>query len=242
MSRSFLPMVVALPFVVGCASAGTKPGDMTAARHEAAAVAAGKEGAGHDRQYDPDASAQAPCSPYDQSLCSTPNSYWNPTEPHREQGTQYRRLAAKHHAAAETLRAAEATACAGIPEAERQASPFRRREDIARVETVEQRRLGRAARLGARVVLREQAAPSPEHHQRLQRSIDCHLAHWAATGAEDSAVPLCPLALKGVTAEVKIAGSSLAVEILAEDEQTAATVIANARALLADGVGAARGP
>lgn len=242
MFRTLVPMVVAISFVFGCASAGTKPGDMTAPRHEAAAVAADKQGVGHDRQYDPNASAQGPCSPYDQSLCLTPSSCWNPTEPHREQGTQYRRLAEKHRAAAETLRAAEANACAGVPEVERRASPFRRREDIERVETMETRNLGRVARLGARVVLREEAGASPEQLRRLQDLIDCHLAHRTATGAEDSALPMCPLAVKGVTAEVKAAGRNLVVEILAKDEETGATVIANAQTLVADRAGAAGGP
>lgn len=233
MSRAFVLKVVALPLLSGCASAGTKPGDMTAARHEAAAVAAEEEGARHDRQYDPNARTQAPCSPYARELCSTPESFWNPTEAHGQQGTQYRRFAAKHRAASEALRAAEARACAGISDIEREASPFRRR-DIERVEAIEEKTLGRDAVRGARVVLRDQAGASRDE---LQRLIDCHLAHWAVTGAQDPAVPSCPLALEGVTVEVKNREKSIAVEILAQDPRTAATVIANARALVPARIG-----
>lgn len=228
-NRAFLSVILSGALVSACASAGTKPGDMTAAKHQAAAHAAEEEGGRHERRYDSAASAQAPCSPYDRELCSTPTSFWNPTEGHSQEGAQYRRFASKHTAASEALLAAEARACAGIPVAERDASPFRTRQDIDRVETIDKEGLGGGRLLGARIVLRSRAGASAEH---LQHVIDCHLARWAVTGAADSAVPSCPLAHKDVTAKVSAAHTGFAVEIVAKDEQTAAMVIANARALV----------
>lgn len=231
MFRSPVPAIAVLPLVVGCASAGTKPADMTAARHEAAALTAEREGGRHDRQYDPNASAQAPCPPYGRELCSTPTSVWNPTEGHSQDGAQFRRLASKHRAASEALLASEERACAGVPVAEREASPFRRREDIDRVETIDKDALGPGGLIGARILLRERGRANA---QELQRAIDCHMAHWASTGAPDSSLPLCPLALQGITAKVRSAGNGLAVEIVAKNERTAMTVIAHARTLVAD--------
>jgi hypothetical protein len=237
-SRTF-SAALAGALLASCASAGTRPSDMTAARHQAAAASAETEGGRHDRQYDPAAIAQAPCAPSQREACSTPTSYWNPTEGHSQEGAQYQELAAKHRAASQALETAEARACGGVPVAERGESPFRARGQIERVDAIKKEvAVGSGGLRGARLVLRPRPGMSAE---RLQRAIDCHLARWAATGAGDPAVAHCPLALKGVRAQVKPSGDGLAVEITANDEQTAATVMANARALLAD-AGGAGGP
>lgn len=225
MIRHLASALLTLP-LIACASSGTRPSDMTGAEHEAHAAAERKESTQHARQYDPNALT---CPPYVPGECSP---YWrsatNPTERHAEEAVKHRQLAEKHRAASAVLRDAEASACQGIPAADRDMSPFNHREDIVRVERIEREVLGPGGLRGARVIFRAQPGMTAES---LQRLVDCHVARWAALGIDDPDVAYCPLALNGVSAKVKSVVGGFAVEIVAKDEKTAGAVVGRAQAL-----------
>lgn len=68
--------------------------------------------------------------------------------------------------------------------------------------------------------------------QYLQRVIDCHLARNAALGHEVPEMPSCPLVPKGVTAKVEPTSTGFAVEVRADDVETANEVLRRARTLV----------
>src|SRR5688572_16311610 len=142
------------------AAAGTKPHDLSVAEHRAAAARESTEGSGHAAQYD--ASAERPrkrcltplstppgSPPYTPSGGTAAAGYapaaqyptnpicWmenvNPTAEHDEVAREHHRLAAQHRSASQALQAAEARACAGIAEDDRDISPFAHRGDIRSV-------------------------------------------------------------------------------------------------------------
>jgi hypothetical protein len=157
----------------------------------------------------------------------------NPTDEHIRMAEQHRKLAEKHRAAAEALRDAEAKACVGVSEYDRDISPFEHREDIASVEP-----LARAgvtakdplagAKMGARITFREVPGLTAE---RLQRLVDCHLARNAVLGHQGPEMPDCPLVPRGVTAQVQQAPAGLAVEVRADNPVVVEEVWNRARRL-----------
>ncbi|MDX2054611.1 MAG: hypothetical protein SFV15_19580 [Polyangiaceae bacterium] len=179
--RALLPLAL---FVSACApGAGTQAHDMSAARHLAAA-----------KQEDDLASQHAPgareprtrCTPSQGRVCwtgrtDTPDGHQHTAEEHLE-------LAAKHRAASKELMDAEAHACAGLSDEDRDTSPFAHSADIESV--TELRENARPARVnvgrdaatrlaGATIVFRASPGLTVEW---LQRIVDCHLARnvrWA---------------------------------------------------------------
>jgi len=123
---------------VGCASSGTEPHSMTSGQHQAAATAEDRTAAQHQQQYDPSRVEQPErCVPYDGEDCDVRwQSKQNPTDGHRKDAERHHELAKKHRDASQALRDAEQRFCAGIPEADRDLSPFYHREDIASVDAV----------------------------------------------------------------------------------------------------------
>jgi hypothetical protein len=163
----------------------------------------------------------------------------NPTQHHLEHADDHRLRAAEHRAASQTLRDAENRACAGIPDDDRDESPFDHPEDITSVTelyslwsagdstpttttTTTTRRIE-----GATILFR--AVPGLTAPW-LQRVVDCHLARNAALGFDVPEMAHCPLVLKGITASVSPAQSGgFAITIKSDDPAVAREVFRRAR-------------
>jgi hypothetical protein len=224
---------------VGCAAdQGTQPRDMSAARHEAMAQAEERSATGHKAQFDPAAlrelaRCQGASSLRDPGACWTSTA--NPTAVHLADAERHRELAAKHRAASKTLRDAEARACIGLADADRDMSPFSHREDIATVEPLTLRsgggKSGPWTRMaGAVIVVR--AVPGMTA-QWLQRVIDCHMARNEALGHDVPEMPYCPLVPNGIAATVTATATEFAVGIQSDDPAVAQEVLRRAQSLVA---------
>ena len=217
-------MGTAIMALTSCgARAGTEPHDMSAAAHRSLARGEDAQALGHAVRFDPAASRTEEKCAFQardvHEICWTTST--NPTRPHYRMAQEKRALAQMHRGAAAELAQVEASACAGVPLADREVSPFRHRDDIRYAE----RLTGLGARyrgnvtLGARIVFQRVPGMSVAS---LQRVIDCHLARNAVLGPyaanKDAG---CPLTLRGVQAVVSSAGTDIAVEIRAEREVVA---------------------
>ena len=244
----------------GCASSGTEPHAMTAGEHQAAASREGQTAVQHQAQYNaqaapeprraPPSGTYAACISYENSNCYVRwRSEQNPTDQHRKEAEQHRKLAEKHRAASQALVDAEKRFCSGMPESDRDTSPFYHREDIAGVEglkketltngnnvlssptvvrvlPIEKEGLG-AGLFGARITFRAVPGMTSEW---LQRVVDCHLARNAVvTSTED--MNFCPLAVPHVAAIVSSTGSGFAVDVTSDNEYAALEVIKRAQGL-----------
>jgi hypothetical protein len=216
---------------VGCAGSqtpGANPHDMSAARHESTAASIDGNATCHNERFDPSASAaKERCSHVRGSAgdaidgaCWTTLS--NPTAEHLERAKEQQRMAADHRAASAALRDAEAKACVGISELDRDTSPFAHKDDIASVQrldvTVQSSKTQFSRPVGAVVTFR--ALPGMTA-QWLQRVVDCHIARNAALGHQVPEMAYCPLVPKDVTATVKATQDGFAVEVRSEDVDTA---------------------
>ncbi len=215
--------------IVGCATPGTRPHDMSVGGHEAAAAQSEVEAAKHASSYDPSATkAELKCA--GRSPCWT--SVVNPTADELRRAERYQALAAKHRAAAQELRDAEARACVGISEADRDLSPFSHHEDIAAVGPIYiPSKTGRNLPSNLRGALVSFRAVPGLTAEWLQHSVNCHLARNAALGHPLQEMPDCPLVPKDVTAKVSSPGDRFEVEIRAGDSATAGEVWRRARQL-----------
>jgi hypothetical protein len=198
---------------------------MSATQHEAAASQEQLSSEAHGAQYEPEASAtKNACRPVRGGSDACWTSQMNPTAEHAQEAEQHRTLAAQHRAASEALRTAEASACSGISEEDRDMSPFAHREDIRSVSPLkEDVRTGKATgfRLaGVEVVFRAVPGMTAEW---LQRVVTCHLARNAAIGhaAAGADMPYCPLTLSGAQASVRSVGDGFAVDIRSNDDAIA---------------------
>jgi hypothetical protein len=221
-----------------CASTpGANPHDMSAAQHEAMAKQDEQASTTHLTQYDANATKpETRCGPGGGGATSGRpcwTSVVNPTSEHAKTAEEYRKAAADHRAASQALRDAEARACAGIDDEDRDVSPFARREDIVSVEpltTPSGPKGNGTGALGAVVTFR--AVPGLTQ-QWLQREIDCHVARNAAMGHEAPEMATCPLQPKGVQADVTPTRDGFAVAIRASDAGAAREVLRRAEALRA---------
>jgi hypothetical protein len=222
-----------LAFVAACAGTpGAQPHDMSVTRHEAVATEAERGAALEQAEYDPDAGITSTlCNPRSVT-CWT--STRNPTAEHLNEANSLRKVAADHRAASLALRDAEARACAGLADEDRDTSPFAHREDIASVEpltdTISSGKGPHARMAGALITFR--AVPGMTS-QWLQRVIDCHLARNAALGHNVPEMPSCPLVPKNVTAQATAASAGFSVAVRSDDVDTANEVLRRARMLIA---------
>jgi hypothetical protein len=140
-------------------------------------------------------------------------------------------MAADHRAASEALRNAEASACSGIAERDRDLSPFYHREDILGVEPlrVAVPHVANMRTVGAVVAFRPVPGLTTE---LLQRIIACHQARNAVLGYDLPEMSYCPVALKGVTATVRSGGDRLLVDISSKDQDTAEKILERAQRLV----------
>jgi hypothetical protein len=151
----------------------------------------------------------------------------NPTQQHLDDARQHRKAAADHRAASQALRDAESKACAGIPDEDRDMSPFEHRDDIASVTS-----LGASGGKGRveGAVITFHAMPGMSA-QWLQRVVDCHLARNAAMGHEAPEMPYCPLVPKDVTAKVSGTSDGFAVQVRSDNPAAAQEIWKRAQTL-----------
>lgn len=228
-----LTVVVTATFLVGCVSTpGANPHDMSAAQHQAAANDHDQLADAHAGQYSADASATV-------WRCSRRGACWtsttNPTAAHQDEAKKHQRMAADHRAASQALRDAEARACVGLADEDRDSSPFDHRDDIASVEPLSENvssgKGGQPPKMtGAVITFRALPGLTAEW---LQRVVDCHLARNAALGHDVPEMPSCPLVPKNVTARVTSTGAGFAVAVRSDDSDTAVEVLRRARSLVA---------
>jgi hypothetical protein len=231
--RAIKLSLVLVPVAIGCGGsvAGARPRDMSQQTHEASAARHSEQAAEHATQYDPEALTDpGDCINY-------LGSCWgdNPTEQHRKDGEEHARAATAHRAASQALRDAEARSCQGVSDADRDESPLLIPEAIADVKAFMLDKEGYYERqspreVGATIIL---VATPGVTAERLQRTIECHIARNASLGpgSDVPAMAPCPLALKGVSATVRSVGNGFAVDIAGEDDATAAEVLRRARTL-----------
>lgn len=213
---------VSLLFLANCASRapGSRPEDMSASQHEAHAAGQEREASAHQSQYSASASTTHTDCSAAAARTDTIEPCWtsreNPTEEHLRMAEDHRRMAAEHREASQALRDAEARACVGISEGDRDTSPFEHREDVVSVAPL----LGGASGRGTTahevgVVVTMRAVPGLTV-ERLQHLVDCHVARAAALGHAMPEMQHCPLVPLGIErAIVSTASGGLAVDILA---------------------------
>ena len=203
-----------------CATAGTRPHDMGAAEHERAANNEERIADYHEDQYDPAGTTTGgTCSSY----CF--DTWTNPTSRHADEARRHRKLADKHRRASERLRDAEALACGGIPDRDRDVSPFLHAADIESVDVT-----ARGDRKS--YVVRFRPIPGVDAGG-MQRLLDCHIARNAVLGGEMPQMEYCPLVVPGVAATVVTRGAGVAVQIEAGDPDGAAALESRIEALRA---------
>lgn len=224
---------------LGCAPAsGTQPQAMSATEHQAAANAEEMTSESHASEYRPEQSVtRRHCSHLDRrSARGCWTSEENPTAEHLQEVERHRELAARHRAASELLRSAEAAACWGIPDDDRDLSPFSHREDIRSVSPLEERLSAQEGLafsyevVGARIVF---AAVPGMTVEWLQRVVDCHLARNAAIGHDVASAEMasCPLTPRGVQARVQSVGDGFAVDVRADDAKTIQEIVRRAESV-----------
>lgn len=144
---------------------------------------------------------------------------------HRD-AARLRADARAHRVQARALVATARIACEGLPESERDHSPFAHHEDIAAVEAVlEGDRIA-----GARITFH----PVPGLDAAwLGRALACHHAQAAVFGFDPLFMTECPSAVAGATTTVLDEPAGLVVVVRATDPAAALVIYARAEALLA---------
>jgi hypothetical protein len=137
--------------------------------------------------------------------------------------------AVAHQTAAKDMRRAEQAACFEVPDGERDAGPFARRDQIVAVEVLRERLFPKAPpqKVGVAVYLR--ASPGMTE-QWIGRVIECHLAHRAVVGAR-VAEQACPLSLEEARVGVSSTFAGFRVAITSKDLAVARSLIERCSAL-----------
>ena len=225
---------------------------MSAAQHEREAKEHARAAEAHGAQFDPDYPNErlggrtgrrrlwrrgcrpAGGTPPDlaSDVCWT--SLRNPTAVHLAAAQDHARRALDHRAASAALREAEARACIGIADADRDMSPFEHPEDIASVAPLTLREADSPTKLpwertvGVIITFRAVEGMTAEW---LQRVIDCHLARNASLGHMVPEMLNCPLVPRGVEAGVSSARDGFAVAIRSTDPSVTPEVLLRAQRL-----------
>ena len=197
-------------------------------QHERAAEANERAAASERRQYDPSRTAFVNECPFAGSKHESP--CWtldqNPTAIHLQEAERHMRAAEAHRRASIQLREAEARACTGLSDHDRDTTPFSHRDDVIAAEPLREDSGDRTRELGAVFTFRDVRGLTTE---RLQKLIDCHVARNAALGFSQDE-PDDPLDMPGVTARVH---QGLRVEVVANVQKTAREIQARATRLTA---------
>jgi hypothetical protein len=223
-----LSRCIVLPLILAAGAcghaAGTQPHEMNAAQHQAAAASEENLAAQHSAQHDPAAQqTEERCSAGKGRVCWTVTT--NPTAEHGSTSEEHRQLAAQHRATSQSLRDAEARACTGLSDEDRDVSPFAHRADIQGVSQLrEEKVVGRSRttrEAGATIVFRATPGLTAEW---LQRIIECHVARNSAVGHDMPEMAYCPLVARGAQATVRSVGDGFAVDVRADDAEGAAEI------------------
>ena len=239
MKRSLAPIsLVAFGLTLGCTSSDTvRPDEMSTAAHTREARREERAGNAEEARYDPQArSVETNCGTeiYGGRVgveavvvpCWTSTS--NPTDVHRERAEAHRQEAAEHRAASQVLRDAERDTCAGIPDMDRDMSPFDHSEDISNVEPLNEIDVTNSPlrrTTGAVVTFRAVPGMTAEW---LQRVVDCHVARNASLGHEVPEMPNCPLVPRETEARVASVGNGFTVTIRSDNQESAREILARA--------------
>lgn len=238
MRSMFFALVGLVASTAACASTpGAQPHDMSTAGHEAMASREDKSAAAHAAQYDPSATgekggrcgAEPWISDIGGGVCWT--SVNNPTAEHLNEAERHRKMAADHRAGSKALQDAEASACVGLSEQDRDMSPFAHREDIAKVEPLSTSGSPKSPSRTVGAIVTFRATPGMTA-QWLQRLVDCHLARSSAMGHDVPEMAYCPLMPKNTTARVTAAGAGFDVEIRSNDSDSVKEILKRAQALV----------
>lgn len=223
--------------LVGCASnrsdAPVTHRSQSAGEHAAAAAAHERQAAAIDdgRSVQPESAPPSGLECADQPLAGIPEtggkpinvlrpcwtSVLSPDEQDRRDSDEHRRIAARHRAAASSLRSAEAEHCQGIGEAELSESPFWHRKDITGAQ--ELRKGGRV--FGATVRFRAVRGLSAEW---LRRASQCHQARAAVLGYPPTFMAYCPLALPDTEIEVVAVDGGFELTVTSRRDEIAAAI------------------
>jgi hypothetical protein len=136
--------------------------------------------------------------------------------------------AAERRRTSQALRDVEATACVGVPIADRVESPFAHREDILDVEELSLPGVGGSVSLGAKVQFRAVPGLTTEW---LQRVVDCHLARDAVLGHDVAEMAYCPLVPLGARATVRAGSNGYFIDVVSDDDRAGREIARRARAL-----------
>jgi hypothetical protein len=184
---------------------------MTTESHLAESARHREAAAQEEKQYDPTAmpvsEVRGPFS--DPSLGSGSVLVENPTAHHLRAADEHLRAAVQHDAEAQELASAEAKACQGLGEGEREACPLWR----AVVRTAQETPRGV-----------RQSLKSGVDGVKLAARMTCHLAHGRAHGWDGG----CPLVVPGASVTLVDAGT---MEIRGDSAQSIAAIHAEARKL-----------
>lgn len=217
---------------VGCAADRTEtsqPSDLSAAEHEAAALAEEEEAREHIAMamaMEPEPARMcgidggvpyAPC--WSRMANSADYNLWA--------AKQHEKRAREHVAAAVLLRDTEQRACQNVSIEDKEISPFYHRIDILKSDPVYEG----DTPLGADVFFRKVPGMSREG---LQKIIDCQMARNAVLGYDEAWMPSCPLMVPHITAVVSEGKDGLIVSLRAKEKAAAQELIDRASALTKD--------
>jgi hypothetical protein len=152
-------------------------------------------------------------------MCWTPNDNFD-----RAAAEKHMQEARHRRAESQALRDAQARACSGVAEADREVSPFAHVKDIVRVEPL----ANGPHVLGAKVTFRPVSGLTKEG---LQRIVDCHVAEADALGHNLPEETFCPLNPPNVKATVAATQEGFEVTITTDDSAAAKEVLRRAQAL-----------
>ncbi|MGH1347612.1 MAG: hypothetical protein ACRBN8_39005 [Nannocystales bacterium] len=186
---------------------------MSAAAHEQAAQGEDREAEAHQKQFREEgwSTGSGGCSTY----CF--DTWSNPSSEHAKEAKKHRVIAEQHRKASEALRKAEERSCVGIPQRDRDVSPFLHVGDISRVERVSEERASGTYEV-------EFSRVPGLDAQAMQRLLDCHIARNAVVGQEPAGMESCPLVPTGVEASVEPRGTGILVRIEVVGKESAAQV------------------
>jgi hypothetical protein len=152
----------------------------------------------------------------------------NPTQAHLAAAERHRKAAAELRARSQALRDAEARACVGLPDQDRDMSPFTHTQDIVDIQPVEVRSESGKVERGAVFTFGPVGGLSIGS---LQRLLDCQLARNEAMGHALTDMDSCPLVPPNVSATVHQTPVGFAVVVTSIDKTSAAEIWRRADAL-----------
>lgn len=178
----------------------------------------------HEHAYREHASASEAHAQQAEAACRSgrPICWTTPaTGPHADEARRHEELSVEHGVAGAELADEQRQACARVDDADRELGAFGHADDIASVDPI-----ANGPRLrGVRITFR--AVPGLTE-QRLRDLVDCERAELAALGHPSSSQS--PLASRGARATI-VTGTTLTVDIVTDDPDEAARILARARSL-----------